>query len=520
MKKKPLIITIALLAICAVVALIAYFLLRGGNNSDKYTELIPANAVVVSKIDMKALAESAGLEEMAKDKGNNLVPNALKKYVENPAKTGIDISAPVYLFVTKENNCMGIAIKPNNSNDFEDFLADLSEEKMVGKIKEIDDLKVAKVKGGGRLIFTDEAILYVKDNSDDPFMAEKKYMNLTKESQYRQTEDFKKLQATTDHVDLLLSYNAIKEQTGEYGDIIFTLPSNVSANMVKANIGCNFNKGAIDIKYNVYSDDANLQKQLQDFDKANNKKINGDYLALMGNNSAVFATGYVNGASVREALNNKIEALKKATKPGFLSDWIDEETLNSKSFAEIIAKIGNILNEMDGDAAISLGYNEEKAIPIDLNLAAKVKSAKFMADGDYWINQARKGTEGMVSVKKNDANTLAIDAIGSKVMAGVANTNTFYITTCANAKTMLAATPSADLNSIKSQITNSSIYARVNVKNLSTFIDELGDYGSYAKAIDNITYAATSPLEGSFGINLTNKDENSLKVAAGMLLGM
>lgn len=85
-------------------------LLAACSKTSEYTHVIPADASVVASIHLKSLADKAGLGDKENEASKEKVLEALKsgmnaaafqqleKVMNNPSKSGIDVTSPIYVF--------------------------------------------------------------------------------------------------------------------------------------------------------------------------------------------------------------------------------------------------------------------------------------------------------------------------------------------------------------------------------------------------------------------------------------
>ena len=107
---------------------LAVLLLSSCSNKD-YLKVIPANASFVASVNLRSISEksdfaNSSLMDML-DKSMNSMDNdnaeLLQKYIDDPMATGIDLSAPVYVFYT-EDELFGVVMKVGSKGDLEDTL--------------------------------------------------------------------------------------------------------------------------------------------------------------------------------------------------------------------------------------------------------------------------------------------------------------------------------------------------------------------------------------------------------------
>ena len=133
--KKSLFPRLALMAV--VVALVS----ACSQKKQEYTDVIPANAHTVVSINLKSLADKAGLNDKENKEVQEKLTNALKSsmnaatfqqvemIMKDPKKSGIDVSEPLYIFTT-ETFPTTIVAKVSSEDDLHALLETLEKEKV------------------------------------------------------------------------------------------------------------------------------------------------------------------------------------------------------------------------------------------------------------------------------------------------------------------------------------------------------------------------------------------------------
>ena len=130
-------------------------------------KLIPEDAAIVVRIDMKQSLDAIGYDEAddfkdkLKDAINEHVDDdelqeMLTEIVDNPSATGIDTSNPVYLYVTANlSNIVGFVGTTSDQEKLEAFINKLSEMADGDEVEETDGVKYFEIQKAG-IAFTDE----------------------------------------------------------------------------------------------------------------------------------------------------------------------------------------------------------------------------------------------------------------------------------------------------------------------------------------------------------------------------
>ncbi|GEM_PF-334971 len=106
------------------------------NKGIEYEKLIPEDAQIVTIINPKTVAEKGNLTNLDQYQFFQILQNSIlnessetvklwNEIKNNPNKIGIDLNSPFYIFGTeiKQKMYVGIVLKMNKKNDFEDFIS-------------------------------------------------------------------------------------------------------------------------------------------------------------------------------------------------------------------------------------------------------------------------------------------------------------------------------------------------------------------------------------------------------------
>ncbi len=155
-------------------------ILSSCSKTDKteYTHVIPAGATEVASIDMQPLVEKAGLnasdnqEERQKLFGlllDGAHPNLFKQLenmLQHPEETGIDWSAPVYVFKAPSLHGTAATFKVNDLKKWESLLHTLTAEQLCTAPIKTDGYYISDIKEAGiRLAFNDGTLLAIHGRS-------------------------------------------------------------------------------------------------------------------------------------------------------------------------------------------------------------------------------------------------------------------------------------------------------------------------------------------------------------------
>lgn len=319
--------------------LIAVFVLSSCAKSSKNSKFIPADAVVVS-IDVKQMFEKSkvGDNEEAKKKLLEIVESnaktqeskdLIKKIVEDPAKAGIDLREPIYIFNTAERQ--GTAIGTIlDKDDFAQLLKTL--------VKEGGSENVVKEKDGvqylednqGSVFFNDEVFYITEAKNIDDIIA--KFKSDDTKGTMAENEDFAKLAEGKGYIKTLIPM-AVAEGVMD-ADIKKNLPEGAELKDLSIILNVTSDKGVakLDVECLVKSD-----AWKKSIDESNQMcgKISGDYVKYIEKGAlAVFAN--FDGKKLFEMMDKK---------EVFKNFGVDAQKELAKK----------VLESIDGDLAIGVG---------------------------------------------------------------------------------------------------------------------------------------------------------------------
>ena len=254
--------------------LIAVFVLSSCAKSSKNAKFIPADAAVVS-LDVKQMFEKSkmGDNEEAKKKlletmeGNAKSQEAkdlIKKIVEDPAKAGVDLREPIYIFGNSE-----------------------------GKVGVI-----------GYTIAFDDATFYGSESTIDDIVA--KFKNDDTQNTMAESEDFTKLTTAQGYIKVLIPM-AIAE--GQISDIKKNLPEGAELKDLSIIMNLTSDKGVAKLGIECLAKSDAWKKSIKEGNDMFGK-VSGDYLKYIEKGAFAFFANF-DGKKLYEYLDKK-EVFKNA----------------------------------------------------------------------------------------------------------------------------------------------------------------------------------------------------------------
>ena len=466
-------------------------------NTD-YQNVIPANASLVVKVDMKSIAEKSDFKnsKWMKELDGSLGAvvsgkdmKSMKEYVADPMKIGIDFSMPLYFFMMADET-MGMTMKVSDEDHVKDFLLLLNKQGLASKPQEKDHWMC------GTLI---DDIYYSYDGTTFLMLASMKGKNTTisrmareltalKESDsFVSTEAFGRLNEEEKDAVMYVMSAQIIESLKMAGGV---LPSSVYKD-VEALASLDFAQGEARIMGKLFAKTKDAQ-HLIDEANANLKKMNGRYLDKVSDDAAIWIGAGVKG----EWLLEKIKENKE---------------LKTMLFAtERAVGVEQMLKAMDGDVSMELPLLDTEKV--DYVLQAELNNTDFLADVNDWkLSQKDYGIE----MKELEPQQYQLILDGQTYRWGVRDKDLYWATPRAVERAENSA--DAKLKAYREQIEDSRLFLFVDWAKLAKGLSQSSNVALVMHMwdgffnIDALYWKLSSVEEGVVVIESKNKNENFLK---------
>lgn len=370
-----------------------------------YVTVIPKDATAVVSVDMKNVAEKANLAQSPllsfarKSVGlflNEKTKQQLDAVIDDPSLTGLDFSAPVYLFQTP-NHCVGLTIKVGDDAMVEECLGVLAKQNICSAVKSHDGLQWTTIMDEINVAFDDDAMLIMAQiedrkagsaNSLEDMML--MLMQLPYEESFAATDAGEKIRKLNcEDVDAYFNLAAMPSEIIE--QIEPMMPAGVKYSEVQVVAGLEFLKGEADFKMQLLSNNDKVQKLIDEAADAF-QPVDGTYLGIIPEGNKMWLSMGLKGDKALAQLK-KIPQLKE--KIFALNMGIDFD---------------NIVRAIDGDALV-IADSDGK-----ITLTARLGNTDFTKDIDYWMQSAR---EYGIEFRRYDDEQFKISAEGQDIYFAV-----------------------------------------------------------------------------------------------------
>ena len=466
-----------------------------------YQKVIPANAALVVKVDVKAIAEKS---EFSKSKTMQKVEKSLslvvkdkdmgkvKEYIDDPMKMGIDFSEPAYVFMV-DKETFGLTMKVNDKDDVKDFLQLLNKQGMASKPQEKNERMCGTLLDDFSYTYDGTTFLLLASMNNAGGAKNGKLaqqlMKLDEKDSFVSTDGFSRLEDEDMDVSAYMNFAVLPADI--LGFLAEWLPKSVYKDIYGL-ASLNFEKGSAQLTSKMFAKTDAAQKVI---DEANEhlKKIDGRYLDKVSDDAAMWL-----GAGVK-------------------GDWLlgkmkENKNLNSMLFAvERAIDIEQMFRAVDGDVSMELSsFNSETNEP-DYVTYAELKDKKFLDDVDDWKESQK---EYGIEMKSQGNNQYALSMDGQTFNWGVDGDDLYMGTPLAlgHAKKSTGAL----LKDYKDEIKESRMFIYLNLAAMGKQSGGMSSTGlaflSLGNALKAITMKLVSMDELSLTVESNNKEENFLKI--------
>ena len=345
----------------SVVAVIvsAIMLVGCGGSSSSYVDVVPENAILVSRVDANQLLQKSGAYDdilrMAKAAMiSEGMPESFVAIADDPANSGIDIQSPVYMFIEPLNMdsgsmYLGVVAKMQDKQKL-DAILDMLQYKSRGEFfrTELNGITFMRIEEEVGIAYNDEAIIF--GALDNPYNDEHIKLCLTESLNRVETGSTASLPGF-DGSDAACRINMqpilamLKMQQRSYYDSDLALAVNQleAYSQMKVDMALNFANGtidfdlqavdmpAVDVKYNACTND-NLQY------------VPADVWAMFNSN--------IVGSEIIKALNTVIS--QNANLKSELNEAVRDATDGMMNFSAVMAIAEPLINSIEGDMTVAL----------------------------------------------------------------------------------------------------------------------------------------------------------------------
>ena len=378
----------------------------------EYTNVIPAKATALVSIDVKSLAEKAGLNDKENEAMKEKMLNAFKssmtavtfqqleKIIKNPNESGIDMRSPIYFFTDSSLGFSGAMVaKISDEESLKTSLDVMAKEQICEPVAETNGINFT-VAGNTLLAFNPSTILIVETGGGTQLEEAKTtittLMKQTADNSISKTNIFKKMK---EHKGDILFFGSMSALPDFYiQQIQHGLAGKIKLEDISAVGSLSFEKGKIVGKIESYTDNEELKALIKKQEKTI-QKINESFLKYFPANTLAFLNVGING---NELYNMLLE---------------NEDFKNNSSIARG-AQVKELFSSFEGDISVGLLNVTMNSAPTFLAYA-DVKDGKAL-DAIY-KNKQNLGLSNQYDILQLGKDEYVLKGVGTNVFFGIKN---------------------------------------------------------------------------------------------------
>lgn len=469
--------------------------------SDKerdYRAAIPADAGVVLSIDLKSLAEKCGadgeagltaLESFLKENMDVSSSARVLDLVKNPAESGLDFSAPVYVYYVPSGEA-GLVVKVSDGQKVETLWNKLCGQEECPPLESKSGVHYAVWERQAVAAFSESALLLAGGVSPSASLAERGISLLKQEEEQSflaKKELFEALGTGKGDVAGVVSYaSAIPASYLSF--VKSTMPEQVRLSDVGMCLSLAFEKGRLVVESrNVYTSDAAKEWA---------KKQDEATMPLKGLFLPSKEPAFWMGAGIKG--DKLFDRLKESPRLTELMEPVEE--VLRKLFAA-----------MEGDFSLSVPCLAGEGQEVDLNVELKPgKEDEFVGTIAEWLEDT-----GMPYSYMGDKSYSVTLPFG-KLAFGLDADSRFYLTW----KSEDVPAPEAEVSGWTDEVKGKRMYGRFDLQSLSGMLLPFmasQENVRFLELFDCVCVKAKDGSSVSVEIVMKNREENALKQLAGIV---
>lgn len=157
----------------SVLAMLIVLISACSSKKSEYTNVIPSDASQVIAVNLKSLADKAGTKDKETKEALQKLTDALKSdmnaatfqqleaVLKDPAKSGVDVHAPIYIFNAPSFPYTTMVAKVQNKDDLLKLLEVTEKEQIISHVSEADGYSFAQINKQALLAFTPTTLMVV-----------------------------------------------------------------------------------------------------------------------------------------------------------------------------------------------------------------------------------------------------------------------------------------------------------------------------------------------------------------------
>ena len=257
----------------SVLAMLIVLISACSSKKPEYTNVIPSDASQVIAVNLKSLADKAGTKDKETKEALQKLTDALKSdmnaatfqqleaVLKDPAKSGVDVNAPIYVFNAPSFPYTTMVAKIQSEDDLLKLLEVTEKEQIISHVAEADGYSFAQINKRALLAFTPTTLMVVNYTGTSQLEKVKEgipaLLKQTGENSINSNTAFKKMQKQDGDINMLISPSSLLSAYAN--PLNYGISHNIDLKDLKMLGSLSFEKGKIELKVESYTENTELK---------------------------------------------------------------------------------------------------------------------------------------------------------------------------------------------------------------------------------------------------------------------
>lgn len=257
----------------SVLAMLIVLISACSSKKPEYTNVIPSDASQVIAVNLKSLADKAGTKDKETKEALQKLTDALKSdmnaatfqqleaVLKDPAKSGVDVNAPIYVFNAPSFPYTTMVAKVQSEDDLLKLLEVTEKEQIISHVAEADGYSFAQINKRALLAFTPTTLMMVNYTGTSQLEKVKEgipaLLKQTGENSINSNTAFKKMQKQDGDINMLISPSSLLSAYAN--PLNYGISHNIDLKDLKMLGSLSFEKGKIELKVESYTENTELK---------------------------------------------------------------------------------------------------------------------------------------------------------------------------------------------------------------------------------------------------------------------
>lgn len=278
------------------------------SKKQEYMDVIPADVTSVAGFDLKSLADKAGLKDKDNQEARQKLVDAMKSgmnaatfqqvetIMKDAKKSGIDVTAPLYVFSSVAFPYTSVVAKVSNEDDLHALLETLEKEQICQPIASGDGYQYTQMNNQILVAYTPSVLMLVNYRGQTQLESIKQgipaLLKQSKENSLVSTPAFKKMEKMGGDINMFFSPSGMLDAYAK--NFNYGVSDEINLKDFKMLGSVSFEKGKISMKYEYFTENPELKAMFEQQLKAT-RPIENTFLKYFPKSTLLIGSMGING---------------------------------------------------------------------------------------------------------------------------------------------------------------------------------------------------------------------------------